>query len=317
MAEEVTTPRYARVLEVIIGVVFIAGAVLKAIDMDAFYIQIAQYHVIDDDNLIKLAAWGTLLIETVLGGAMIAAARFNGLVPLVALALLTVFTGLIAYAWMYHDLADCGCFGAFLAMSPGVSIFKNIVMAAMVGIAWRGHRGEAPEEWPKLGVAAAVLSAVLVIVGSGYGQQNATPPTQTSDVEASKERPFAHLVVSAADGPLSLGEGEYLVAALSATCDHCMATVPALNELSLFPEIPTVVSLIMGNAGEIDTFKQLVSPEFPLLPLPDLELFKFVGPAPPRFHYVVDGISVKHWDDEPPTLEELLLLTEEQRATGS
>lgn len=311
MTESNNEPAAARILDTIIGITFIAGAALKALDMPAFFLVIAQYHVIDAQSSIVLAGWSALIIETAVGAALLASARFGGVTHLVGNLMLLVFTGLIIYAWAFHDLADCGCFGGFLTMSPAVSVLKNVVMIAMLCTAWFMHKGQAPYEWPKLGVAGAVVGVAAVFLSIGYGQQQeqiareAQVALSEEDVDA--DRPFAKFVFEIDGETINLGEGEYLVAALSATCDHCMATVPQLNELSLFPELPKVVALMLGDPGEMETFRSLTSPEFPHVSI-DNFMFIELANIPPRFHYVVDGVGIQHWDNEPPTMEELLTL---------
>jgi len=299
-------------LERLLGLIFIAGAALKAVDMDAFQLQIAQYHVIEQHGLIIAASWITLGIETALGILLILSWRLGGLTHAAVLGLLAVFTGLIAYAWRYHDLADCGCFGAFLQMTPGMSIGKNVAMMAMSGGAW--YLGTKPTEPRGSGAfAKGLVAAVCVVLVGGaavYGaQQNGGGPAQQASApsaEADASRPFSQFNFTVNGETYDLGSGEYLVAFFSATCEHCMDEAPKLNEWTYFPELPPVLAIMMGNASEIEEFRIITGIEYPTVSVKPLVFFDFVDPAPPAFYYIDKGLAVTEWGDTAPGVDTVL-----------
>ncbi len=135
-----------------------------------------------------------------------------------------------------------------------------------------------------------------------------TAPTGTYDYPADAEPAFAEYTVTGLDGaPLSLATGQYLVALLNSTCEHCMATVPAINLLALRPDVPTVVALMQEpEAGTLDTFLSDTSAAFPALSLGnDMKFLDFIKTAPPRFTLINDGRPIKSWESYPPTAEDL------------
>jgi hypothetical protein len=117
---------------------------------------------------------------------------------------------------------------------------------------------------------------------------------------------FARYVITDGDRPRELATGSYFVAMLSASCDPCQESTSHLNELCLLDEIPPVVGLMMGDEEEIQQFRTLTDPQFPVLGIDTLEFFNLIGDAPPRFYIIQDGHPVRHLDAEEPTLEELL-----------
>ena len=161
--------------------------------------------------------------------------------------------------------------------------------------------------------------AVLVLLGGGgavlYGGR--TAEVEPVDEPRLSQGAFARYVVTMEDGvALSLGDGEYLVALLSMSCDHCMASVPRLNEyVGLFPEIPVVALCWEPAEGAMAEFAAQSGPMFPMHSLGDdfLEFSELIGSAPPRLSFVRDGVAVKSWDDSMPEVEELAAAVEALR----
>jgi multisubunit Na+/H+ antiporter MnhC subunit len=155
---------------VLVGVVFLLSAFLKALSFEEFAVQVSYYGIVRTPWVVIGIALGATALETGLGVGLIAGRdRARRLLPVVA-GLLVFFSLLIAYAWAFQGLKDCGCFGKYLKMTPGVSILKNGVLLALVGIAWRKKSPEL--EWesssPHVGAywhVAAVVTAMAVVVG--------------------------------------------------------------------------------------------------------------------------------------------------------
>ena len=295
---------WAQVAEVVVGLVFLAGAALKAADVNRFTIQIAYYGVLAKPGYLSAAAITTLAVETALGSALVLRCRFKGLTFAAVLALLALFTGLIAYAWAFHNLKDCGCFGR-IEMSPGISIAKNIVLATLCILAWVGPiRGTLQASRPGLfflRIAACVALACAVVL---YSMLNLQP------VKAD-ERPFAPYVFDVDGTHFDLGQGEYFVAILSMTCPHCMASVEHINDLADTPGFLPVVALCYEEKpGTLDDFRMAAGPEFPLYSIGDqVRLFANLvgeGKDPPHFIYVRDGKRVKDWYEDVPSAQEVL-----------
>lgn len=143
----------------------------------------------------------------------------------------------------------------------------------------------------------------------GENEEYPTAPTGMMDYPADAPADFAGYTLTGMDGAaLDLGSGTYLVALLNATCDHCMATVPAINELAVRPDVPTVVALMQEpDPGSVDSFVQQTGASFPMLSLGNdfIKFSQFIKTAPPRFTLVKDGRPVKSWEGYPPTAEDL------------
>ncbi len=300
-----------RPAEVVLGAVFLLGALLKAgvllesSDIDLFAVQIGGYGVITNKALLGPVALVVLGVELLLGLCLLLGLRFGVLTILAAQGVLVVFTGLIFYGWIFHGLADCGCLGA-IKMPPAVSIAKNAVLLGLGALAWAGIAKRARPAGRPRGLvwrlAAVPLFSGLVLWHAAGDLQRVAPPAEGA-------APFAKYLVEAPEGVYNLGEGEYLVAMLSMTCDHCMAEVPALNELLALPGLPPLVALCLEEqAGNLEEFRAMTGPQFPMYSLGNemLEFFNLIESAPPHLAYVRQGAQVLFWVEHVPPYEELI-----------
>ena len=116
--------RFVRQLEFALGLLFIASAALKALDVYGFAVQIGAYGIIRDPVMLPQLAYAMIALEAALGAALLGGWAFGGATIIATAALLIGFTGLIAYAWAFKGLADCGCFGSYiLRLSCSVGFF--------------------------------------------------------------------------------------------------------------------------------------------------------------------------------------------------
>jgi len=300
--------RIARPLEVILGVVFLIGAVLKAQDLNLFSVQINAYGVISSKNLLPIAALAALAVELLLGCALLFRVRLRMFTYVAVEGLLAFFTLLILYGWIFHDLKNCGCFGP-LEVSPGISIAKNAVLAAIAGAAAIGVvlsgtevRARAPRL--RLLLAAIAVAGTAGITAYGYWDLN----RQAVHVVEGKPGPFASFVFDLPEGHFDLGKGEYLVAMLSMDCEHCMESVPLLNEFLYQSGFPPIVGICLEEqSGDLEEFRAITGPQFPLYSIGDQVrlFFNLIGKEPPRISYVRNGHQAAFWDERVPTPEEL------------
>ncbi len=302
--------KVARWIEIAVGLFFLISAAAKAVDMDAFGVQISAYNVVKDASVVRGSAYFALLLETALGGALLAGIRVKGLTHLASGVMIVVYSTLIAYAWAFHGLTDCGCLGTWVTMGPAASLAKNIVLLGALGFAWFGGR-QASATMANNGMrfAAAFIAATIVILAlAGVVMRDGGGMKPIHGVPQDGARPYAQFVFEADGQHFDLGKGEHLVAMLNATCGHCRASVPALNALVETPGLPPMVALMMGSEKELADFQTQTSPLFSAHLIESLTFMEFIGSTPPRLSHIRDGVGVRHWDwqDKVPEAEILL-----------
>ncbi len=298
--------KWGRFAELIVGAVFIAGAVLKARGVNTFAVQIYAYGVIENKALLPCAALGTLFIEMAIGMALLLRLRLRHVTHAALQGVLIVFTLLIIYGWVFFDIEDCGCFGP-LEMSPGISIAKNIALMLLGGMGWF-----AAWKHPRLdGLSVkccksflCALGAVAIVAYAFYLLDRDVPLNSGQDTAL-----FSQFIAETEEGVFDLGSGEYLVVVLSLTCEECIREVPVLNQLLVHPDLPPMVALCLEEEeGGLERFRLETNPEFPLHSLGNRPLlyFSLIGQDTFRMYYVRDGRPLRFWDGHPPEITELL-----------
>lgn len=301
--------RLGRAIEIILGLFFLVTAAMKAWNLEGFGVQISAYGVVKDAGLVTLSAYAAVTIETLLGAALVAGARLKGLTYLAVTGLTLVFSGLILYGWLAKGIEDCGCFGDFIKMGPRTSLAKNGVLLALLAVAWVGVR--APLGAPKrrrLGWEFAIAGIVAVLVVGLVGQLQArgdAPDVLVQVDDDPEKRKLARFRFEVEGETIDLGEGEYLVAMLSATCEHCQASVPAMNALYNDPDLPRLVALMMGSEEDLEFFRTLTDPQFITQLVRGADFMEFIDTSPPRLLYARDGREMAAWDwlEEAPSVE--------------
>lgn len=309
----------ARAAEIIVGVTYLVAAVLKAWNFNGFLPQIHAYQIVESNASLLVVAFVALALETGLGVCLVLGTPWRRLVFGLSTAMLVFFTGVILYAWQVNGLEDCGCFGD-VKVTPPQAIGKNVVLIGLTALAWYGlvtHPAVRVGRAALRGAAALVLAlasclAVIPQLGFTTSKGGGPEPPATAGPDARTPGPFAAYTVESEYGEVyELGEGEYLVALLSMTCDHCMESVPQLNEFMFDATLPPLVAICLEpEAGSMEEFRMLTQPQFPMLSLGDksLKFFPLLESAasPPRLVFVRDGASVVSWDEEMPDYDSLM-----------
>lgn len=299
--------------EKVLGLVFVIAAALKAFDLEAFAIQIRYYHILREPSALAMAAIGSVAWETLLGVAMLVGLRLRGWTFAAVAATLAGFTGLVVYAWYFHDLADCGCFGSLAPMGPAATTLKNVVLLALTVVAWlglrSGHRHIQGALWqhPCLKAAAVAASCVLVLLAGLFHAP--FEETTNPDGASNEEGPSLVFTFEYEGQSYDTSEGDYFIAFFSDTCPECQAETPLLNDYLYMPEMPPVIAFLLVESEEtLQLYRGLA--EFPAIEMQPGKWIQYIDEAPPRFYLVRDGKELAHWDDHIPPLETILAALE-------
>jgi hypothetical protein len=144
---------------VVLSIILILSAFLKSLDWTVFAVQVSYYGIVREPSLVKGIALGLIGLEAALGMALLLRLALRRATLPATFALLAGFTALLAWAWAFRDLKNCGCFGKFLPMTPPEAILKNVVMMAMVAFAWYGLRKRDNAISVGAGMAASTTAA--------------------------------------------------------------------------------------------------------------------------------------------------------------
>jgi len=296
----------ARVIEAVIGAVLLAAGLIKAYQPLDFIQQITDYKIITAPTPVKLIAWVMIAVECALGAALIAGYRRRVAVP-AAGALFLVFLATLGWAWYSGATADCGCFGSWVKRTPAQAFLEDALMLGAIGAARMLNRNEPARyrPWRLVVVAVAMITGLAVTAWATHSPRQSNDPLVRLRAQAQQESPFRDLKIS--DLAEDVRKGFYLVALIDTGCEHCQASVPALNNVYAQREsLPPLVALCSNEAGEVARFQQKFGARFPIGRISPADFTRlFERGKPPRIFLLRDGAVVKIWDGVVPPEAEI------------
>ena len=138
--------RIDRVLELALGLTFVAAGILKVLDPAEFALTIASLRLLPP-LLVGAAAILLPWIEIVSGVAVVATRRYRDAATGLILALLAVFTLILVVGLARGTAGNCGCFGKGIGFlnRPDVGLARNgLLIAAAVVLILRRRRATSP-----------------------------------------------------------------------------------------------------------------------------------------------------------------------------
>ena len=237
------------IMKVLLGLVFIASAILKVVDMDQFEIYVYSYHFFNL-NTSFIVARVTIIIELVLGIGL-ASNTLHKLYWWGSMAMLVGYTLLLLYALHMGRTDNCHCFGDFLQFDPKQSLVKNgILILLFLPLYWMGE-WETPFRW---------LILCLAIIGSSIAVFAVSPPENYTDAYTAEQNLqmelFDEMLDEAPLDSLNLREGKQVVCFFSTGCEFCQLSAQKLSLMQKFNDFPAdkVTYLFMGTEEGIDKF---------------------------------------------------------------
>ena len=284
--------RLARILQILLGLLFIVSAILKIADMDRFEIYVYSYHFFSL-NLSFLVARAAIILELVLGMGLVFNI-FNKLIWWGSVLMLLGYTGLLVYAMVLGRTDNCHCFGDYLQFNPWQSIIKNVVLLALFALIYRVKRRRSKFDILAFtGIIVACCVAVFVV----------SPPDNYTPNYASSQDLNRELFEEALQQPpldtQNLMEGKKVVAFLSSSCDYCMLAARKLSLMQQFYGFSgqDILYVFMGDEESIQQFYQeSESPAYPYVIYEDvLNLLKINNGVFPLVVMMDNGVVVHEY----------------------
>lgn len=154
---------------IVVALLFVFSGLSKAID------PVGTSFVVEEYLRAYSAEWligGSITLSIVLSGAelmlglLIALGilpRLSSIVAFVTMCLFTVITLLSATVF---TVADCGCFGDVVKLSPWLTFAKNVVLLPFTALLWWFSR---PAEWFTLSRRQLIYTAATAVISFGIG----------------------------------------------------------------------------------------------------------------------------------------------------
>ena len=236
-------------LKVLLGLLFIASAILKLVDMDKFEIYIYSYHFFSL-NASFIVARLAIILELVLGIGLVSHC-LHKLIWWGSMAMLGGYTLLLIYALTLGRTDSCHCFGDFIQLDPKQSLIKNGVLMLLFLLIYRMESWKTPFRWLILCLAVMASSIAVFVI---------SPPdnlTSNSDPERNLQTELLNEMLD--DAPLdalNLCEGKQVICFFSTSCEMCQMAAHKLSLMQQFYGFPkeNITYLFMGNEEGIAGF---------------------------------------------------------------
>jgi hypothetical protein len=262
----------------VLGIVFMAAAFLKALDINAFTQQIARYQLLPA-NLELPFAIGLLAVESLVGVACLVSSRLRTAL-LLMIALLALFFGATLFRWSLLQDTNCNCFGPVIVGGPRAVILHTTVLIALAaGLLVLMRKTMLTSSFRGGRIAAGVFAMFLLIfVAQPFSENTLSQNALTGD----QTRIF-----------------------LSAICEKCKKESEKVRALANSADVPPVRVFIGAYYDyQINDYFKEVNLQVPYTPMTFTQLSRET-PHVPKVQVFRAGSLVKEWDGDVPGLEEV------------
>lgn len=270
-------------VKLLLGLVFIASAILKLCELDKFEIYVYSYHFFSL-NLSFIAARVAIIAELVLGVGLVS----NTLHKLYwwgSMGMLIGYTFILIYALMMGRTDSCHCFGDFLQLDPKHSLVKNAALMLLLLPVYRFEGWKTPLRW--LIFCFSLMASTITVFA-------VSPPDNFTDAYHSddnlKEELFYGLLNEPPLDSLQLQEGKQVVCFFSTGCEMCQMAAQKLSLMQQYYGFPdeNITCVFLGSEENIQKFfAEAQTPEYRSIVHPDVvKLLKAINGQFPTIVFV-------------------------------
>lgn len=155
--------KIARILEIVVGIIFILSAMGKMTDVSGFGELIIKYGL----PTFSILAPAIVAME-ILCGLMLLLRLFPRLTAAMVGIMLLAFTGAFLYANVFHGVNDCGCFGSLGPGAPAwLTYSRNAILLVMcVSILLWERKKERIDTWMRWVFVAILMVISAFVIGT-------------------------------------------------------------------------------------------------------------------------------------------------------
>ena len=270
-------------LQFFLAATFLFSAYTKAIAPGFFEILMEQQGLVPNR---LLGAWATraiIALEVWLGLGLLLP-YYSRLLLRISFWILAAFSLHLGYLVFLGDTSNCGCFGEMISMTPLASLGKNAILLVVNGFLLRYRYKFGKKSWVTWALLPALFAAAVVVW-----------PVQTEPDEVVSKLPAFENTTE-----IDFASGNYLVAVLNLSCEHCQEAAQELAELQRAGvELPQVVALFFEEGDTtVAQFNSITNSDYPYQMIDVNTFFDLIGSAPPRVYWVKNGKMMQFWDTE-------------------
>lgn len=238
------------ILRLLIGVVFIASAVLKLLSIDHFELYIYSFGIF---NFFLTSVLSRLLIsfEFLLGIFLICKFYYQKTWWLTMLTMIG-FTLFLLYTAIFRNDANCHCFGSFIEINPVESIFKNLAIIALLLLVKKENSWKFKYIfWLSGGIAIAALVASFIITPPDALYNKIYKPHSKVNQEA-----LSKVLADSTLSEINKGDGTQIVAIFIPGCKFCKMSMQKLSNIFDQNHLDTtkLKVIVLGNDDQMKKF---------------------------------------------------------------
>lgn len=257
----------------LLGIVFLAAAFLKALDINAFTQQITRYHLLPASLELPFAI-GLIVVEGLVGLACLVNFRLRISLALM-IALLALFFGATLFRWSLLQDSNCNCFGPVVTGGPGGVVLHTTLLIALAAVLLVLMKKTILTSSFRAGrIAAGVFAMFLLIfVAQPFAGNTLLQNAMTGD----QTRIF-----------------------LSAICEKCKKEAGKVRALANSTDVPPVRIFIGASYDyQINDYFKEANLQVPYTPMTFPQLARETSQVPKVQIYRAGGL-VKEWVGDVP-----------------
>ena len=263
-----------KVFRFIVGLVFLATGLLKAIDTSAFANLMSQYGA----EWFGFCAPILILAETFLGLFLI----FNispGLLSVVASVFVVVVSAIYLYGIMAKGITNCGCFGplVWLNSKPWLTFTRNgILLALLVPSMLKPQQGT---QLKMPIVVSMALAGVVIMFMCGFSFRGAKCLEKHN-------KPFQPVALAETELSQYVScdlDSTYMIFAFSYSCPYCLNSIGNVNQYQPMGYVDKVIGIAVEDSNARNRFERMFNTNFEIVEISKLSMLQLTNTLPTSF----------------------------------
>ena len=275
------------IIRIVIGVFFIASAILKLVSVDNFELYIYSFNIFSF-TMSSLAARAIIACELLVGILLIAKVKYKEAWWLTML-MLVGFSLLLVYVILFRNDSNCHCMGDLVEIKPSLSLIKNLLVIALMLFIRK------EEDYHFRGRVAVLVIAILTAIAVPFALfpiDNIYNLFSKSSTKSCNETEFNSFLQDSVMQDIHIDEGNYIVGVVSSGCKFCRIGCLKMSEMVTFNKIDStkVLYFIWGDSTSVQQFREETKSEpFLYVPINPVKAIRITDGAFPLFLFIRDG----------------------------
>jgi hypothetical protein len=278
------------ILNILIGTFFIISGFFKIFPIEPFefiFVEKAGFSWV----LASFFARIIIGLEISLGFLFIFNQKIKS-TAIISIALVSFFTIFLLYDLLFlGNNADCGCMGTLIKFTNTESIFKNIILLALLFIVYKYNTLNWSKIWVIIFFSLFPIVTIFIINKVSFSHE------LVYNQEESKTLDFdLYPTITNNNDTLNFKSGKLLIAFFSTECAHCKIAAKKLALMNKQMNLPKTLVFYLGKENKIPKFREETGNEFPYISTTDVDMyFSQTNGIVPCVYYLEEGKVLNRW----------------------